>query len=65
MGMLLLDLLEQGWRGLMAIVLAIVAQNDNAENAVVSRAAPSLPTIKKAMGSDPNTWRQAPEEIVW
>lgn len=50
--MLLFNLLEYGGRSLMAVLLAISAPTDKAENATVSHAANSLPAIKKAMDSN-------------
>ena len=52
MGMPLFDLLEYAGRGLMAVLLAMTAPSDKAENAAVSHAAQSLPAIKKAMDSN-------------
>ena len=49
MGMSLFDLLEYVGRGLMAVLLAMSAPSDKAENSVVNHAANSLPAIQKAM----------------
>jgi peptidoglycan/xylan/chitin deacetylase (PgdA/CDA1 family) len=50
--MLLFNLLDYGGRSLMAVLLAISAPTDKAENTTVSHAANSLPAIKKVMDSN-------------
>lgn len=52
MGMPLFDLLGYAGQGLAAVLLAMAAPNDNAENAAVSHAANLLPAITKAMDSN-------------
>ena len=62
MGMPLFNLLEYGWRSLMAILLAMTAPNDKAENAVVHHTANSLPAIKKAMDSNATALLKKPAQ---